>query len=147
MQISVRIIILTGIAILAGCGPLGPVPGDAIDGQSIPAPQGWASSDAADVITLETNPADPYSVNVWGVGVGPFLYIGASDPESTWAQNMEQDERVRVRIGNAIYDLKAVRIDDPAIQTVVRQAFIRKYEMDPDEDAFEGAALFQLEPR
>ena len=147
MQISVRTVILGGIAILAGCGPLGPVPGDAIDGQSIPAPQSWASINAVDIITVETNPAEPYSVNIWGVDVDPFLYIGASDPDSTWAQNMEQDERVRVRIGNAIYDLKAVRIDDPATQEVVRQAFIRKYEMDPDEVAFEGAALFRLEPR
>lgn len=147
MQILVRTIILGGFAILAGCGPLGPVPGNAIDGQSIPAPQGWASSNAVDVITLETNPAEPYSVNIWGVEVDPFLYIGASDPDSSWAQNMAQDERVRVRIGSAVYDLKAVRVDDPATQEVVRQAFIRKYEMDPDEAAFEGATFFRLEPR
>lgn len=147
MQISVRNIILSGIAILAGCGPIGPVPGDAIDGEPIPAPQSWASSDTVEVITVETNPAEPYSVNIWGVGVDPFLYIGASDPDSTWAQNIQQDERVRVRMGDGIYDLKAVRVDDPGTQEVIRQAFIRKYEMDPDEAAFEGAALFRLEPR
>jgi Uncharacterized protein conserved in bacteria (DUF2255) len=147
MQISVRNIILSGIAILAGCGPIGPVPGDAIDGESIAAPLSWASSDAVDVITVETNPSKPYSVKIWGVGVDPFLYISASDPDSTWAQNILQDNRVRVRVGDAIYDLKALRVDDPATQEVVRQAFIRKYEMDPDETVFAGAALIRLEPR
>lgn len=147
MHISVRIIIFSCIAILAACGPMGPVPGGAIDGDSTFAPPSWASSDAVEVITLETNPEKPYSVNIWAVGIDPFLYVGASDSDSTWAQNIQQDHRVRVRIGDAIYDLKAVQVDDPATQEVVRKAFIRKYDMDPEEAAFEGAALFRLERR
>ena len=147
MQISVRTVIFSCIAILAACGPMGPVPGGAIEGNSISAPESWASSDAVEVITLETNPEKPYSVNIWAVGINPFLYIGASDPDSTWAQNIRQDDRVRVRFGDAIHDLKAVQVDDPATQEVVRKAFIRKYEMDPEEAAFEEAALFRLEGR
>ena len=147
MQNSVRAIIFSGITIMAACGPIGPVPGGAIDGESIPAPQSWASSDAVQVITLETNPEQPYSVNIWAVSIDPFLYVGASDSDSTWAQNIQADDRVRVRISDVTYDLKATRLDDSATQALVRQAFIRKYEMDPEEAAFEGAALFRLEPR
>ncbi len=147
MQNVVRTIIFSGITIVAACGPMGPVPGGAIDGESIPAPQSWAASDAVKVISLETNPEQPYSVNIWAVGIDPFLYVGASDSDSTWAQNIQADDRVRVRIGDATYDLKGTRLDDPATQAVVRQAFIRKYEMDPEDAAFEGAALFRLEPR
>jgi len=130
-------------AAILGC----PLPGGAIEGESIAAPQNWAASDAVDVITVQTNPGQPYSVNIWGVSVDEFLYVGASDPESPWSKNIQQDERVRVRIGEAVHDLKASLVDDPTTEETVRQAFIRKYKMDPEDGAFEEAAFFRLEPR
>ena len=84
---------------LVGCGPIVMIPGGELSGNVEPTPANWAFTDAVDTVQLESRPSDPYSVNVWAVAVGDDLYIAAgSGTETAWAQNIAEDDRVRLRI-------------------------------------------------
>jgi hypothetical protein len=56
------------------------------------------------------------------------------------------DPRVRLRADGRIYELRAVRVEDPTQIERVRTAMMAKYEVDPDAHA-EAAWVFRLEPR
>lgn len=97
--------------LLTACSrPFVLIPGGALVGQSAPAPQSWSFTDAIDTIQLETNPADPYSVNIWVVGMGNALYVHAGANRATWIANMDADPNVRLQAGDTIYELAASRV-------------------------------------
>ena len=97
--------------LLTACSrPFVLIPGGALVGQSAPAPQSWSFTDAIDTIQLETNPADPYSVNIWVVGMGNALYVHAGANRATWIENMDTDPNVRLQAGDTIYQLAATRV-------------------------------------
>ncbi|MBC8341935.1 MAG: nitroreductase family deazaflavin-dependent oxidoreductase [Proteobacteria bacterium] len=97
--------------LLTACSrPFVLIPGGALVGQSAPAPQSWSFTDAIDTIQLETNPADPYSVNIWVVGMGNALYVHAGANRATWIENMDADPNVRLQAGDTIYELAASRV-------------------------------------
>jgi len=62
---------------IAGCGrPLFLLPGGALEGPTAAAATDWSFTDAIETVQLESNPADPYSVNIW-------VIARASGPSST----------------------------------------------------------------
>ena len=130
-------------------GPLVMVPGGVLAGDVAPAPSDWGFSDEFETIQLETQPSDPYSVNLWGVGVGTKFYIASGRGlESAWAQHIGADPNVRLRIGEKVYELRAVRTDE----TQDREAFLTgvkaKYEeFEPNEEEAAAAVLYRLEAR
>jgi hypothetical protein len=138
-----------GLVLLAplACGPLVMIPGGALSGEVAPAPSDWAFSDAVDTVQLETNPADPYSVNVWGVGAGSAFYIGAGDKDSQWARNIRANPQVRLRIDGVLYELSAEEIEDEAELEVFLAAAQKKYDFEPEPDQRESATLFKLTAR
>ncbi len=99
-----RILLLAAVLFVAGCsGPFLYLPGGALEGPERP----WRDAvlpPEGGVIQLETNPADPYSVNINAVTIDGQLYIDpASDRQ--WYQHMVDDPRVRVRFdgGETVY--------------------------------------------
>ncbi len=99
-----------------GCsGPVWQFPGGAMEG-----PEQALSMDMLDnaggVIQLETNPADPYSVNIGYVVVNGNMYIDPTESR-TWYQNIKADARVRIRFDGekVIHPAKAVEEQDPVI--------------------------------
>jgi hypothetical protein len=112
-------------------------------------PADWAASDAVENVQLETRPSDPYSVNVWGAGVGDRFYVAAGQGgDATWAQHIESDPNVRLRVGETLYELRASRVeDDPQARQVFLDAVKRKYDWEPDPDEAEAAWLYRLDPR
>ncbi len=138
---------LSILVLAIGCGPLVMIPGGRIDGTPTPPPGDWSFSDAVDTVQLETNPDDPYSVNVWGVAAGAAFYIAAGDRDSQWARNMNRDPEVRLKIEDAIYELRAVPVEDEAELERFLAAAKKKYDFEPDEEQRAGAQLYRLEPR
>ena len=142
---------LLGLALLASfsfaCGPLAMIPGGKISGTPKPLPSDWRFTDAIDDVVIETNPADPYSVTVWGVGIGADFYVVAADRESPWAENLRRDPRVRLKIEDAIYELQATAIEDPEELERFLTAAHAKYDFEADEEQRAGAQLFRLGPR
>ncbi len=139
---------------LPACGPLGPIPGGALRGA--PAnqpPASWDDVAGVEQIQLESRPLDPYSVNTWcGVYAGHLyvptsMILGADDPmERSWVKNVLEDPDVRVRIGDIVYPLRAVRVEDEQELLAVRQVLLAKYEIESDPHVDKGW-IFRLEPR
>ena len=144
-----RILFLTAVLFALACGgPLVMIPGGELSGTVQPAPPDWAFSDGVDDVQLETRPSDPYSVNVWGVGAGDrFLIAAGGGVVSAWATNMIDDSRVRLRIGENIYEMEAMLTDDEGVRTEFLAAAKEKYDFEPDAEQSAEAALFVLTPR
>lgn len=144
-----RTLILFASLLALGCGPTGPLPGGKLRGElASEVPTDWAFADAVKNVQLETRPSAPYSVNVWGAGIGKFFYLASGEGgESAWAQHILADPDVRLRVGDTIYELRAVRVEDDAQRERFLAALKRKYDWEPEPEAPEQAWLFRLEPR
>jgi hypothetical protein len=148
---------VAGLALaLSGFGPLGPCAGGGLTGKLESAPvTDWAFTAEIAQVQLETNPSDPHSVNAWCVGIGERLYVptsmirGPKTPsERAWVKNVTLDPRVRVLVGDGIYERVATRVEDPAEGEVARAALERKYELDPAErDPEREIWIYRLDPR
>ncbi len=136
------------LALLVGCGsPLITLPGGALDGVATPVPADWSNLANVDTIQVEFRPKDPYSHNIWGVGLERDLYIATSADGTRWTPFLADDPRVRARVGTALYDLLAVNVTDAAERTRVADAYGRKYELEGDDNWVNGALIFRLDRR
>jgi hypothetical protein len=139
---------LTLILGIAACG--GPTlifPGGALDGEAAAAPPDWAFTHEVSTVQLETNPADPYSVNIWTVGIDDQLYVHAGANRATWVEHMETDPTVRVRVEEKIYTLAASRVVEQAEFDAFADAYEEKYGTRPREEDVGVAYLFRLKAR
>ena len=148
MATSKALVLAVCALTLAGCGePIGPFAGGALSGQSTAVPAVWDA--VPDAVQLEVRPADPYSVNIWAVGIGPALYV-AGDPEGkNWISYIRADGNVRVRLGDAVYSLAAVEVDEAEERARVLDAYVAKYEEDPADGLsfVADGGIFRLQPR
>jgi hypothetical protein len=122
---------------LAGCEPADRRPGQWLRGEVVAEPVvDWSFSDAVPEIFVETRTwyGIPHSVTVVGAALGADLYVpsifdpGKSYPDGkVWTRNVARDPRVRVKIGDAIYEREAVLVEDAAERERALAAFARKY--------------------
>jgi hypothetical protein len=122
------------VAALAACGPILLLPGGELEGKMVPAPSDWAFTDDVSTVQLETRPDDPYSVNIWAVGLGPGL----------WVENMEADPHVRLQVEDAIYELRSSRVERQDEFDRFSDAYEKKYGRRPRNESVEEAYLFRL---
>ncbi len=133
---------------LAGCdGPFILLPGGALQGSTAPSPESWAFTDDISTIQLETNSADPYSVNIWVTGVGSNLYGHAGANRATWVENMEADPNVRLQVEDSIYELRASRVEGQDEFDRFSDAYEKKYGRRPRNPNVGEAYLFRLGAR
>ena len=116
----------------AGCGPWGPqgiFAGGPLAGEVAPTPADWSFTDALPLIAIETRGAWlRHSVTILCVAAEGKLYVMARHaPTKRWVQDVVADPRVRLAIGDAIYEGRAVRVDDAGDAPGVARAFLRKY--------------------
>jgi hypothetical protein len=112
--LQVRLLSLL-LVLAAGCnGPFVVLPGGRLDGNVEPSPIDWSFAGEYGTIQLETRPEDPYSVNIAFTVIEGRLYINAGDTETQWVKNMAESPLVRLRMGEALYDLRAERVTDRA---------------------------------
>jgi hypothetical protein len=131
-----------------GCDPTWMLPGGALSGTVQPAPSDWSFTDAVEIVQLETRPADPYSVNIWGVAANGAFYVASGrGEENAWARHILEDPHVRLRVNEYVYELRAVRTDDPAERDAFLEAAHEKYEFEVDAEQQSKAILFRLDPR
>jgi hypothetical protein len=142
--VSILLVGLVGLVGLAGCGPFLVIPGGQLDGVSAAPPTDWSFTNEVDTVQLETNPEDPYSVNIWAVGMGPLLYVHAGANRAAWVEHMEADPRVRIRIEEKIYTLKASRVEGEDEFARFSDAYEGKYGSRPRNEDVTEAYLFRL---
>jgi len=141
-------LVLTALAALACGGPLGWMPGGKLDGQPVDAPVGdWSFASRVEKLQLETDPADPYSVNIWFVTEDGRLWVFAGGGESsTWAKNLSADPRAIVRIEGKLYPRKAVRVTDSEEIAHVQQLYLEKYDYTRDVNGVFHPVIIRLDP-
>ena len=135
------------LACLFGCGPTLLLPGGELSGPTEPPPSDWAFSDEVSTIQLETRPSDPYSVNIWAVGLGDRLYVHAGANRSRWVENLLADPSARVRVEGKLYPMAAARVVEAAEFAAFADAYEKKYGMRPRNENVADVYLFRLEGR
>ncbi len=135
-------------AACAAVGPIGCLHGGRLDGETVVAPvEDWSFTHDVQKIQVETHPDDPYSVNVWCVAKGPNLWVTAGSHSSEWAQNALADPRVRVRVGDKLYERRAVPVTDPTEVELVLSLYEEKYDYERKPNGVFGPTQFRLDPR
>jgi hypothetical protein len=135
--------------VLVACGgPMGPIPGGKLEGTPSDWPDDWAFTAEIENVLLETRPTDPYSVTVWAVTYGDYLYIGAGSGENRWVEYIEEDNAVVLSVDGSIYTATATAVKDRTEIDAVLGVYLQKYEMDePSEFTESDSVLFRLTQR
>ncbi len=135
-------------ASLAGCtGDWVPFSGGALEGPVTAAPQDWRGVITDEVIQLETQPGDPYSVNLWVVARQEGLYVFGGANRATWVEHIDLDPRVRLRADGKIYELRADRVRSADEFEQFAQRWEKKYGHRPRNENVEETWLLRLTPR
>src|SRR5258705_13626400 len=138
---------LLAALVALGCfGPLGPFPDGRLSGRVVTAPVDEWPCAASRVLELETDPIAPLSVNVHFVTEGSRLWVATVIRGSDWARRALADPRVRVRLGDGVYERRAVRVTERSEIEHVAALYREKYTLTPDV-ADDGALVLRLEPR
>ena len=146
-QLLLLSVLVSTMSVAACGGPFVLLPGGALDGSPAAAPESWAFTDEVDTIQFETNPADPYSVNIWVIALGENLYVHAGASRATWVENMESDPNVRLQVGESIYELAAARVDGQEEFNLFSDAYEKKYSRRPRNENVSEVYLFRLVAR
>lgn len=139
--------LLTLLLVSCSGDPMGPLPGGALKGAVAAAPDDWSAAASADTIQVEFRPRDPYSHNIWCVGIRHDLYIATHGESSRWIQFIADDPAARARIGESIYELTAVKVTDLAERDRVATAYAEKYKIDPNDNWVKAGSIFRLDRR
>ncbi len=121
-----------------------PFAGGALNGNLVPAPNDWTEVTTAEVIQLETNPTQPYSVKLWIIGQGQHLYVHAGANRTAWVEHIENDPRVKLLIGENLYELLAERVTDANDFKTFSDVYEEKYGRRPQNENVKEAYLFHL---
>ncbi len=108
---TISLIVVT-LAMMGCEGPFGVMPGGELSGSQKETPATWQLAEESGLAQIETQPEDPYSINLAYVQMNGQLYIYAGDTRTTWVEHIEQNPLIRIRISEAIYPVRAVRVDD-----------------------------------
>ena len=129
---------------LGGCGY---IPSGALEGTPAALPADWSAVAAADVIRFETRPTEPYSVELWVIGVNNVLYVHAGDNRTNWVEHIEADANVRLQAEDSVYELRAERVVDAGEFNAFADVYEEKYGWRPRNENVAEAYLFRLTPR
>jgi hypothetical protein len=140
-------IMLLSMLILSACTEYLPISSGALDGTMTKIPTQWGSVAATEIIQLETQGDEPYSVNLWVVELAGNLHVFAGDNRTTWVENIEGNPQVRLRAENLIYELKAQQVVNAASFELFAQAWEVKYGNRPQNENVAETYLFRLTPR
>jgi hypothetical protein len=113
----------------------------------MPAPADWSFADEISTIQLETRPEDPYSVNIWAVGMGDQLYVHAGASRATWVEHMEADPLVRAQVGDRLFALRAVRVESAEEFARFAAVYKEKYGNRPRNENIAEIYLYRLGAR
>ncbi|MFI5317781.1 MAG: hypothetical protein ACHQ6T_18915 [Myxococcota bacterium] len=133
-------------AVALACGP---VPGGSLSGNVTPVPATWSGQvpDGKRICEVEARPEKPHSIQV-----ECFVYAGQLFAQShrwalaswwpveSWAAIWIAHPDVRVRLGDELFELRAVHVTDEAARDAVLH--FRGYEPVPP-----GIQVFRFEPR
>jgi hypothetical protein len=131
--ILVCLILLLVVLSVTGFGPHDRTPGLWLKGNVVTTPvTDWSFTENIPVVQVQTQAwyLLPHSVNINCLDYNGQLYLVSVYPAGTrhsWNENVIRDPRVRLKIGDQIYDRTASLVTDPAEQEGVLEARHKKY--------------------
>ena len=138
---------LVCVGVVACGGPFVMFPGGALSGDPAPVPASWEGASEYSFCELETNPAEPYSVNIVCTIVGDVLYVNAGDTETEWVKNMDADPAVRVRLEDVLYELRAERVTDAEEIATFGKAWTARSSFSRDPAELDPVYVYRLVAR
>jgi hypothetical protein len=145
---SRRLIAILALTLVGGCsGDWIPFSGGALEGKIVSASEGIPIAGSEDVVRLETQPADPYSVNLWVIALDDDLYVHAGDNHTTWIQHLEIDASARIGYEDSIIELVAERVTDQPTFDRFRVAYDDKYGVSTRHEDINDVYLYRLSAR
>lgn len=105
------------------------VPGLWIKGEPVTTPVAdWSFTDKIPEIKIQTQTPYllPHSVTIWCADYNGNLYV-TSYRGRMWVEDIIRDPKVRLKIGDQVYDRTLSVVDDPAEKAAVLQAKGKKY--------------------
>ena len=140
---------LAAVAFLASAcsGPFFLFSGGELEGEVAPVPADWSFTDEISTIQIETNPSDPYSVNIWVLALDDVLYLHAGANRATWVEHLEADPRLRVRVEDSLYELTSARVTDEGEFMRFAEKYETKYGNRPRNENIDEIYLLRLEAR
>lgn len=142
------IAVITCCLFLSACeGPFIFLAGGKLGGAVAETPDNWQLSEESGLAQLETRPSDPYSNNFTYIQMNGDLYVYAGDTRTNWVKNIEQSPLIRVKIGDVIYEARAVRINDQDHINEFAEMWITRGPFMRDPRNFEEVWLYQLVAR
>lgn len=146
-MLSSRSLVAVSFALLLAACEYLPFSGGELIGELAPTPADWGATAAVDVIELETNGTDPYSVKLWVVAIDGALYVHAGANRTTWVENIEQDADVRLLVAELLYELRAERVTGAAEFARFSDLYESKYGRRPRNENVDEVYLYRLGPR
>jgi hypothetical protein len=130
--ILVCLVLLLGVLRITGLNPHNRTPGLWLTGDPVTTPvTDWSFTDSFPNVELQTQGQFlPHSVTINCVAYNSQLYVTSTypaGPPRAWNANIMRDPRVRIKIGDKLYDRTAVAVTDPAEIASVMQAKMKKY--------------------
>jgi hypothetical protein len=120
------------------------MPGGKLEGESQPAPSDWAFAGDSGIAQLETNPAEPYSVNLAYTVLDDVLYVNAGGTETQWVKNMKADPEVRLLVEDTLYDLRAERVTSKEEVAAFSQAWLAQSTFRRDPEGYDEVWIYRL---
>jgi len=141
---------LVAIGVRFHDGPLGPIPGGPFhQAASDPTRLDPASVSSLKTVEIEVGEAQPLSRTTWVLVNDGVIYIPAGmAARKQWPKQAEAAGRLRLRVGDQVFALKATRVTDPGTIQALRKSVDEKYGTHAQQGGAmaEGTWFFRLEP-
>ena len=127
------LIVLLVVFRITGLNPHDRSPGLWLTGNPVTTPVAdWTFTDQIPNIKIQTNTwyGLPHSVTINCLSYGGQLYVTSVFPAGSsrsWTDNVMRDPRVRIKIGDNLYDRTLSAVTDPAEQEAVLRIRAKKY--------------------
>ena len=127
------------------------LPGDVVEGPVAD----WSFTDSVDEIYVQTNTryGIPHSVTTYCTDYDGEFYLfsayygGGNFPDDRgWNRNVMRDPRVRIKIGDGLYDRSLSYVADETLRAAVHNELEQKY-TGWDSPGLENVYVFRVEPR
>ncbi len=131
--------------VLAACGP---IPGGSLRGKVAEVPADWSAALEGDhaLCEIESRPDDPHSIQLDCFLHDGSLYVQSHRfalaswwPVTSWVAVWLENPDVRVRIGDSLYEVKAIQVSDAS----ERESVLANRGYDPIPA---GIVVFRFEP-
>jgi len=116
--------IITLWFVLTLAEPYGRLPGGRLSGEEVTDPvTAWSIILKRPPLTLEVRPSDPYSVHTsFSIHEGNLYVSSIIGGDSRWARFLLEDPNLRIRSGNKIYKVRAIKVEEQTLVDEIHEA-------------------------